>query len=102
MKKIIVLGLLIFIAASAVSAQNRRPADRLRNQRIVQGYRSGELNRFELRHLRRDAQRQRLATRRAHRDGVVTRPERRRLNALKRDQRRDLFRFRHNNRRRYI
>ena len=102
MKKLFVLGLMVVLTTLTVSAQNQRPAERFRRNRVEQGIRHGQINRFEMRHLRRDQMRFNMAKRRAHRDGRVSPFERRRLLAMKRDERRDIFRFRHNNRRRYI
>jgi hypothetical protein len=102
MKKLFVLGLVFVLTTLSVSAQSHRATERFRRHRVEQGVRSGQINRFEMRHLRHDQRRLNLAKRRARRDGTVTRFERRRLFAMKRDERHDIFRFRHNSRRRYI
>ena len=91
MKKLLFATLILALLAGTVSAQSR-----------VNRQRHGQLTRTEVRHLRHDGIRYKAASKRAHRDGIVTRSERRRLIAMKRDQRRDLYRFRHNNRRRLI
>jgi len=93
MKRIIFLALILTLVTSAVSAQ-----------RITRGVRSdrGEITRFEARQLQRDQRNYKVARRMAARDRVVTPRERRRLNAIKRHERRDRFRFRHNRRRRLI
>ena len=100
MKKLLFATLVLALLAGTASAQTR--SDRTRHQRELRSSRHGQLTRYELRHLHRDGARYKLAKKRAHRDGRVTSGERRRLIAMKRDQRRDLFRFRHNNRRRLI
>ena len=102
MKKILFVGLILTLFAGAVSAQQTRN-DRLPQQREVQSFQRGrQLTRPEVRHLRNDELRYKITRRRAHRDGRVSPIERRRLHNIKKDQRRDLFRFRHNNRRRII
>jgi len=101
MKKIILLGFILTLFVTVVSAQQTR-GNRLRHHREMQAFRHGQLNRSELRHLHHDELRYKIARRGAHRDGMVTPFERRRLTSMKRDQRRDLYRFRHNNRRRVI
>jgi len=100
MKKLLLAGLILTLLAGTASAQTG--SNRIRHQREAQSFRHGQLNRAEVRHLKRDGLRYRMANRRAHRDGRITRFERRRLIAMKRDQRHDRFRFRHNNRRRLI
>ena len=92
MKKVTILSLVFVLISTAVSAQ--RPSNRYRRFNQIT-----PLERFEL---RKDALRYKMAERRAHRDGFVTPPERRKLHKIKRHNRKDLFRFRHNNRRRVI
>jgi hypothetical protein len=100
MKKLVTLSLLVLLMSTAVSAQIR--SDRFRRQRITHGFSNGQITRPERLELRKDQFRYRIAERKAHRDGRVTPLERRRLQAIKRDNRRELFRFKHNNRRRII
>ena len=101
MKKIFFLGLILTLFAAAASAQETN-GDRFRHRREMQMHRRGELNRFELRRLHQDELRYRIARRRAHRDGIVGPLEHRRLNKMRRHDRRELYRFRHNDRRRVI
>jgi len=101
MKKIFFLGLIFSLFAVAASAQQTN-THRFRHQREWQSHHRGELNRYELRRLHQDELRYKIARRRAHRDGTVNRFERRRLNKMKRHQRHELYRFRHNDRRRVI
>jgi hypothetical protein len=93
MKRIVFLALILTLITTAVSAQ-----------RITRGVRSdrGQITRFEARQLQRDQRHYKVARRMAVRDRVVTPRERRRLKAIRKHERRDLFRFRHNNRRRVI
>ena len=101
MKKILILSLVLVFTAITVAAQ-RGPGDRFRNYRIHQGFRSGEITRFERMHLRKDAVRLNMVQRNARRDGVITPGERMRIHRLKADARRDMFRFRNNGRQRVI
>ena len=100
MKKILFLGLILTLFAAAASAQ-QTDRKRFRHQREVQSFHR-ELNRPELRRLHQDRVRHKIARRRAHRDGMVTPLERRRLHQIRKHNRRELYRFRHNNHRRVI
>lgn len=96
MKKILVLGLILLIFSVAVSAQRSRgsfPNIRPNNNQLSWG---------EKQELRKDAIHYHMIKRRATRDGVVTPFERRKLRKAKCEGRRDLFRFKHNGRRRLI
>ncbi len=95
MKKILFATLAIVVLSVTVSAQGglRRGICRSGDQRIT---------RVERMQLRKDVVRQGVARRVASRDGIVTPMERRKLNALKRDTRRDVFRYRNNGRNRII
>jgi hypothetical protein len=101
MKKIFFLGLILSLFAMTASAQQTN-THRFRHQRELQSHHRGELNRYELRRLHQDELRYKIARRRAHRDGTITRLEHRRLNNMRRHQRHELYRFRHNDRRRVI
>lgn len=95
MKKILFATLALVVLSVTVSAQAglRRGGCRNGDTRIT---------RVERMQLRKDVVRQGVARRMATRDGIVTPMERRKLNALKRDTRRDAFRYRHNGRNRII
>jgi hypothetical protein len=101
MKKRIIIGVIMFVINIAVSAQVG-PRDRQFRHRIHMGISSGELNRYELRHLYRDQRRINKARRRALADGMVGPFERRRINRMRRDENRDIYRFRHNRSRQLI
>jgi hypothetical protein len=101
MKKIIFLGLILTLFAAAASAQVT-DGRRFHHQREMRSSHRGELNRLELRRLHHDQLRYKIARRRAHRDGIVTPFERRRLHKMRRHDRRELYRFRHNNHHRVI
>jgi hypothetical protein len=101
MKKIIFLGLILTLVAGAASAQVQR-GDRFRREKTMQSFRRGDLNRAELYRLHHDEMRFKSARRRANRDGVVSPFERRHLRAMKKHDRREYFRFKHNRHRRVI
>jgi hypothetical protein len=89
MKKILGISLILLALSVTASAQNNR---RHRPQ----------FNTRERLELRQDALRYHMLERRVERDGRVTPFERRRLQKARMNTRRDAFRYRHNNRRRFI
>jgi hypothetical protein len=92
MKKITVLSLLLVLLSFAASAQLRPGLRPYKHQ----------LTRPEKMEIRRDVARYQMLKRQVGRDGVVTPMERRRLHRAKCEVRRDVFRFKHNNRRKVI
>ena len=100
MKKITFLSIAFILIAAAASAQNA--GDRFRRHRIEQSFRKGELNRFEKRRLYSNELRINIARKRAARDGMITRSERRRIQMMKMNERRNFLRYRTNSRRRLI
>lgn len=101
MKKILFLGFIVTLFAVSASAQTR-DGNRIRHRHEMRANRHGELTHFERRHLRYDKSRYQMARRRAHRDGFVGRHERRHLAMMRKHDRREAYRFNHNNRRRLI
>jgi hypothetical protein len=101
MKKVFILGLIITLANLSTSAQNR-PVDRIQKFRMERGFNRGQITRPERFHLRKDQFRYKIAQRRVRRDGTVTPMERRRLMMMKRHNRQEMFRFKHNRFRRVI
>jgi hypothetical protein len=101
MKKIMTFIIICTLIAATSSAQ-QRTGDRFRKFRIEQGFRQGSINRPERMRLHRDEMRVRLEERRAGRDGRIGPMERRRIQQMKKRERRDMFRYRRNNRRRVI
>lgn len=83
-------------AHSVTPRVDRRQAHQ--RTRIVQGVRSGELTRGELRQLRVGQAHVRRMERRARADGVVTPGERVRLSRAQARQSRQIARFKHNGR----
>jgi|GEM_PF-2010843 len=100
MKRSLLLGLLVLFFSTVVTAQSGR--DKLRRHRIQQGFSNRQLTRPEIFDLRKDLLRYRLTERRVRRDGITTPLERKRLQRMKRQNRVQLFRYRHNDRRRVI
>jgi hypothetical protein len=100
MKKILLLGLILCgIVSLSASAQDRGDFSRHRQGR---DFHNRELTRFERRRLRHDEFRYHMALRHARRDGHMNRYERKRLAEMRMHERRDHFRYSHNNRRRLI
>jgi hypothetical protein len=100
MKKLFALGIVLTILAVSATAQG--PRDRIRRERIERGFESGQLTRPERFHLQKNQFRYKAERRRALRDGKVTSFERRRLYNMKRHDSREIFRLKHNGRRRVI
>jgi hypothetical protein len=97
MKKILVFSLALVLISAAASAQIR---PRGPFPKFEPG--NNQLSRGEKKELRKDAVRYRMMKRRAGQDGIVTPFERRRLHREKCEARHELFRFKHNRRRRLI
>ncbi|MFI5188094.1 MAG: hypothetical protein ACHQF0_15290 [Chitinophagales bacterium] len=102
MKKILFLGLILTLILSISASAQSADGSRFRHQREIRGYRHGEITRFERRRLHHDEFRYHIARRRARRDGFVGPRERRHLAMMRMHDRRELYRFNHNNRRRLI
>ncbi|MBL7741773.1 MAG: hypothetical protein JNK14_21315 [Chitinophagaceae bacterium] len=100
MKKLFVLGLVLTIIAASATAQG--PRDRVRRERIERGFENRQLTRPEKFRLQKSQFRFKAERRRALRDGKVTPMERRRLHMMKRHDNREIFRLKHNGRRRVI
>ncbi|MDP4263177.1 MAG: hypothetical protein Q8941_11675 [Bacteroidota bacterium] len=100
MKKLFVLGAILTLLAVSASAQG--PGERTRQQRIERGFNNGQLTRPEKFRLENDHRRIKAERRRAFSDGRVTPMERRRLHNMRRHENREIFRLKHNGRRRVI
>ena len=101
MKKILSISFILILLATAASAQQGY-ADRSRTNYVRHGYNSGQITRGGRFELRKDAVRLQTVKHRACKDGVITPLERRRIHHLKKQTRRDVFRYKHNGRRRII
>jgi hypothetical protein len=96
MKQLFVLTLVLLVVAGSSAAQTTR--DRFQRQRI----RVSEITTAERLDIRRDLLRYERMQQRAKRDGVVTPEERRKLKRKKAENRREIFRYRHNKNRRVV
>jgi hypothetical protein len=88
MKRIFFLAMILTLMTTVAFAQRVSPN-------------RSELSRGEVNHLRVDQRHYIDARRKARRDGVVTPTEQRRLRMIRKHERRDLYRFKHNKRRRF-
>jgi hypothetical protein len=98
MKKLFLLGVIVTLLATSASAQ--RDGDRTQRQRIERGSNNRQLTRPEKFRLQRDRAHIKIERHRALRDGRINHAERRRLHKMRRHERRETIRFRHNGRRR--
>lgn len=101
MKKVLYLCAVLLLLSAAVSAQ-QKPGDRILRHRVAEGFRDGNITRFEKHRIQQDVVRYKMVERNARRDGVVSPHERRRIHAMKAKTCRDAFRFKHNPGRRVI
>lgn len=101
MKKILTLAFVLVLVSAVASAQ-AGPGESFRRHHRHDGFRSGQITRHERVELRKDAFRYKVAQRGARRDGRITPFEHRRLHNLRRHDRFEASRFRHNGRRRLI
>ena len=100
MKKLFVLGVILTLLAASASAQGA--GDRIHRQRTERSFDNGQLTRPERSRLHKDQVRIKTERRRAFRDGRVNPSERRRLHKMRRHERREMRRFKHNPRRRLL
>jgi hypothetical protein len=100
MKKILLL--LTVVALFTLSASAQRGHDGIRKQRIEQGFKSGQLTRGEKMKLHQNKFQYNRAKHRAMRDGKVNFRERRQLHGMRKQDRRETFRYKHNGRKRVI
>lgn len=100
MKRIFALSMLMLTLIVTASAQGS--CDKYRRHSVRQGVRSGELTRFESMQLRKNHMRINSMERSAHRDGVVTPYERKKIYKAKAQNRKETYRFKHNRRDRHF
>lgn len=98
MKKILLAGVVLALFTTAASAQIGR--NTIQQHKIERGFQSGQLTRGEKFKLQKERNRYNKALRLAMRDGRISPSERRKLNALKRQENRRTFAYKHNDRRR--
>ncbi|HEY6504283.1 MAG TPA: hypothetical protein VIZ28_09940 [Chitinophagaceae bacterium] len=100
MKKLFVLGAILTLFVVSASAQVT--SDRVRRERTEKRIDRSQLTRPEKFRLHKNDVRFKAERRRALRDGRVNPSERRRLHNMKRHNRHETYRLKHNNRRRVI
>jgi hypothetical protein len=100
MKKLFLFGVILTLLAASASAQVT--GDRIQRQRIERGFDNGQLTRPEKFRLEKDRFQIRNERHRASRDGRISSRERKRLHQMRRHERHEMFRFKHNGRRRAI
>lgn len=99
MKKIIVLGVAFALFTFAASAQ--KGSTDLRDKRDRKDFKTGQLTHAEKSRLQKNDFRYKKTERRFKRDGRLTPMEKRKLSYMKRHDRHDKFRFKHNDRKRH-
>jgi hypothetical protein len=100
MKKLIVLTLVALGFAGIATAQ--RAGERLRRHSVRNGFENRQLTRPERFELRKNETRYKMAERKSRRNGIVSPVERRKLKGMKRHNKANTFRYKHNIRRRVI
>jgi hypothetical protein len=96
MKKILFLGLILTLVFTVSASAQITDNKRIPQQREMQSFRHGDRNRYESRHLNHDEFRYKMARRRAYHDGRFSRHERRHLDRMRRHERYEFHRHRHN------
>jgi hypothetical protein len=100
MKKILLLGAVLTLFIVSASAQG--PRDRTRGHRVERGFDRGQITRGEKFRVQKNRQEFKHEKRKALRNGRISSAERRKLQKMKRHDRRDITRFKHNSRRRVM
>ena len=95
MKKILFLGFILTLIFSVSASAQIADGNKYRN-RETRTYNDGSLNRYESKRLQQDNVRYKMERRKAYRDGRISRHERRHLNKMRKHERRELHRYRHN------
>ncbi len=91
------LLLTVFFSIGIIAVSNAQYGQRAR---INEGVRSGELTRYETAKLNRGQQEMHRDMRMAREDGYISRGERREIREDRRENSREIFRYKHNNRER--
>ncbi|MES1220888.1 MAG: hypothetical protein ABUT20_35635 [Bacteroidota bacterium] len=95
MKKIVFFGFLL-IALSTVASAQQASGENFRRHRFSHKFNNAEITRPERLHLQADHYRYKRAEHRARRDGFVGPVERRRLHNMRKHNRHEMFRSKHN------
>ena len=96
MKKILFLGLILTLVFTVSASAQVSDGKRYNQQRETRSFQHGDMNRYESRRFHHDEFRNKMAHRRAYRDGRISSRERRHLNKMRRHERNEFHRFRHN------
>ena len=96
MKKILFLGLILTLVFTVSASAQVADGKRYQPQRETRSFQHGDPNRYESRRWHHDEFRNKMARRRAYRDGRISTYERRHLNRMRRHERHEFHRFRHN------
>lgn len=100
MKKILSISFVLILISASVSAQ--KLSDNIRRQHVREGFKSGQITRPERTELRKDAIRYKAVKHHARKDGKITPRERKRLHTMRKHNRHETFRFKHNRHHRVI
>jgi hypothetical protein len=100
MKKLVLFSLIFSLFAISASAQ--RGPERIKRAQVNKAYVHGHLTRAEKAKLHRNDRQYSRAKRLALRDGRLTMSERRQLQKMRKHDRRQTFRYKHNGRKRVI
>lgn len=95
MKKILFLGFILTLIFSVSASAQIADGNKYSN-RETRSYNHENVNRYEAKRLHQDNFRYKMARKRAYRDGRLSRHERKHLNKMRKHERRELHRYRHN------
>lgn len=101
MKKILIFSIILLLTSMIGVAQQIR-GNRTPNFRFERRFNNDQLTRMERFRIRNDQFRYKITQRKALRDGVIMPEERRKLILMKRHNRFQIFRLKHNRRHRVI
>ena len=96
MKKILFLGLILTLVFTVSASAQITDGKRYQQQRETRSFQHEDPNRYESRRLHHDEVRYKMARRRAYHDGRISSYERRYLNKMRKQQRHEFHRSRHN------
>ncbi|MBS1653377.1 MAG: hypothetical protein JSU05_00920 [Bacteroidetes bacterium] len=99
MKKLLFFSLVLGFLSVTASAQQTQ-GNKLYRHRVANGYRSGELTKPEMGRIAMTHHHVKAVERRAGRDGHIGPMERRHIHHLKKHESRQVYRYKHNGRKR--
>lgn len=100
MKKILLLSLIVTLFAFNADAQ--RGGERFKRGQVNKAFHDGKLTRGEKAKLHKNDREYMIAKRKAMRDGKITPREKQKLAKMRKHDRRDTIRYKHNGRKRVI